>query len=366
MKICYVSACIIPSATASSVHVMKMCQALANNGHDVTLVATKGKTQEKIEPYDFYNVKSNFTLVLAPSCKIASKLSFISRLLVSINESRKSDLVYTRWSLAAFLLILFTDKKIIFEYHSTPFLTLYKLLESFVIKSHKVVRHIFITDSLRMYYLNTYRNLHIRDTVVLPDGADEFYGKANNCDSKVECVYIGSFYKGKGVDTIVEIAGKMPEMTFHIVGGSKAQITEMIKNIKTDNKNIIWHGYLSQKNAMEVLDKVKIALLPNQDRVLISQKNDIGKWTSPMKLFEYMSRGKAIIASNIQVLREVLIDEVNCLLVEPNDVEQWINAIRRLSNDNLLLEKISKTAKQDLETKYSWNIRAKKALKNLL
>ena len=43
MKILYISNSIIPSRTANSIHVMKMCQAFADNGHEVILLAPDKK-----------------------------------------------------------------------------------------------------------------------------------------------------------------------------------------------------------------------------------------------------------------------------------------------------------------------------------
>ena len=43
MKIAYISKSFIPSRTANSIHVMKMCSALAENGHEVTLLAPNFK-----------------------------------------------------------------------------------------------------------------------------------------------------------------------------------------------------------------------------------------------------------------------------------------------------------------------------------
>lgn len=65
MKILYISNSIIPSNNANSIHVMKMCQALADNGHKVTLLApNKVNHFEKniSDVYEFYNVKKNFKI----------------------------------------------------------------------------------------------------------------------------------------------------------------------------------------------------------------------------------------------------------------------------------------------------------------
>ena len=51
MKILYISKSIIPSRTANSIHVMKMCQAFADNGHEVVLLApnTKNRYEKGVE-----------------------------------------------------------------------------------------------------------------------------------------------------------------------------------------------------------------------------------------------------------------------------------------------------------------------------
>ena len=65
MRILYISKSIIPSRSANSIHVMKMCQALSNNGHEVILLAPKIKRKyEKGIPdvYEYYGVKKNFEI----------------------------------------------------------------------------------------------------------------------------------------------------------------------------------------------------------------------------------------------------------------------------------------------------------------
>ena len=60
MKILYIAPSFIPSRTANSVHVMKMCNAIGNIGHDVTLV-TRG-SNKTISDYNYYDVDNNFRI----------------------------------------------------------------------------------------------------------------------------------------------------------------------------------------------------------------------------------------------------------------------------------------------------------------
>ena len=79
---------------------------------------------------------------------------------------------------------------------------------------------------------------------------------------------------------------------------------------------------------------------------------------SPLKVFEYMASGKPIICSNIEVLREVLEHRRNCILCDPENINEWIDAIKLLGSNQDLAKLLSSNAMNDLKSKYSWKKRA--------
>jgi glycosyltransferase involved in cell wall biosynthesis len=81
---------------------------------------------------------------------------------------------------------------------------------------------------------------------------------------------------------------------------------------------------------------------------------------SPLKVFEYMSSGKAIVCADFPVLREVLSDD-NAILVNPEDRDGWVSAIERLKDRNLR-EQLGQQAYQDFLEHYTWKKRAAKVL----
>ena len=87
---------------------------------------------------------------------------------------------------------------------------------------------------------------------------------------------------------------------------------------------------------------------------------DISEYNSPLKLFEYMAHKKSIISSDIPVLREVL-DEENSILVEPDNINAWANALNQMAQPDLR-EKLSVKAHQDFLRYYTWQSRAKTIL----
>ncbi|MFP7492493.1 glycosyltransferase [Terribacillus saccharophilus] len=362
MKVLYVASSIIPSKSANSVHVMKMAQAISNNGnYNVTMVATDGREEKKIMPFNYYNVIGNFNLKLTRRDKV---LSWFYRLSESLKQAKNADIVFTRWLIAAYVLMLTNNKTFIIEFHSYPTNFTQRFLLKRILESKRKRRLIFITKSLHKHFLKCHPQIKNIESFVLPDGADsDLNVSLLPHNSKLECCYVGSFKTGKGVDTVISVANVMKETLFHIVGGTQEEIDAMQSKVKYNN--IRFYGHLNQSEAMKVIENSHIALLPNKKNVYIDGTKDIGKWTSPLKLFEYMSKGKAIVASDLPVLKEIIAHNHNSILVESENIRDWKEAIEKLINDENLYNKITRNAKNDLESYYTWEIRAKSALKNL-
>lgn len=352
MKILYFSTAIIPSKYANSVNVMKMCSALTECGNDVTLIAQSGSQED---PFSFYSTNKQFRIIKTKN----GFLSKLSRLFLIFRET-KYDLIYTRYPLAAFIYGCILKKKVVYEYHQ--YLSGINAFFEKRIANRKNIAHVFITKALEKDYLERHDVLSHRKIIVLPDGADS-KEVPDFSYLKKTCGYVGSFQKGKGVEIVLKLARRLPSVIFHIVGGSPSEI-DYYKG-QYPEENIIWHGQQPPKQAMDILSKdIGIALLPNQNSVFVGKKGetDIGKYTSPIKLFEYMSYGKAIIASDLPVLKEIIEHNRNAYLVDPGNIDEWVNAVEHLLNDEEVMQTLKQNAYNDFINNYSWKSRAEKLI----
>jgi glycosyltransferase involved in cell wall biosynthesis len=66
---------------------------------------------------------------------------------------------------------------------------------------------------------------------------------------------------------------------------------------------------------------------------------------SPLKLYEYMAAGRAVVASRIGQVAEVVSDGLTGLLHEPGDCEGLAQCIRRLRCDGGLKRELGKNAR---------------------
>jgi glycosyltransferase involved in cell wall biosynthesis len=99
-------------------------------------------------------------------------------------------------------------------------------------------------------------------------------------------------------------------------------------------------------------DQTDLVLLPYQRELRHAHA------ISPLKLFEAMAAGRPIIASDIPPIREILEHKRTGLLVEPDDIDAWVEAINMLREDPALAIRIAKAARSQ-GSLYTWYERAK-------
>ena len=86
---------------------------------------------------------------------------------------------------------------------------------------------------------------------------------------------------------------------------------------------------------------------------------------SPIKIYEYMSVGRAVVASRIGQLCQVIDDGRNGLLFEPDSKEDLERILKLLAGDRELREKLGHSARSDVEEKHSWKANVQRILAGL-
>ena len=88
---------------------------------------------------------------------------------------------------------------------------------------------------------------------------------------------------------------------------------------------------------------------------------DSASVASPMKMFEYMAAGRAIVSADLPVIREVL-NEKNAVFCKPDEIGDWRLEIEDLLRDEARRIELGKQARRDVES-YTWVAREERALK---
>ncbi|TAK67887.1 MAG: glycosyltransferase [Betaproteobacteria bacterium] len=137
--------------------------------------------------------------------------------------------------------------------------------------------------------------------------------------------YAGSFFAWKGVADLVQAASELSGCSITLYGGDAAQLARERGRAPAAGAQLEFRGHVPQQEVMRGLASACIAALPNRD-------DADSRYTSPIKLFEYMAAGCAIVASERPPLRAVLAED-EAAWVRPGDPASLAEGIRRLVAD---------------------------------
>jgi len=229
-----------------------------------------------------------------------------------------------------------------------------------------------ISHALKKRYLELFPFFPAEKVTVLHDAADlETHGGAERAalcanDSEIKIGYVGSLFPGKCMETLLPLAQRCPEYRMHIVGGSEYWVEYWKQQAKDKGiQNLVFYGHVDNRRVGEYYRAFDICILPFSKDIYTnkSKRVNIGRWTSPLKLFEAMAYGKPIIVSRLETVQEVLVDHEDCVMAEPDDIDDWVKKLTELCVDTDLQKRIGYAARKKLEKEYTWSERAVRAAK---
>ncbi|TAL49911.1 glycosyltransferase family 1 protein [Patescibacteria group bacterium] len=152
-------------------------------------------------------------------------------------------------------------------------------------------------------------------------------------------LFVGRLSEEKGIETIVRAAKLIPDMTFKIVG--RGPQMERLHRLADGITNIEFLGFRMVEELAELYRGAMAVLLPSR-----VQEN------FPLAILEAMAAGKPVIASHVGGVPEIVEDRVNGFLVNPADLNGWVEAIMRLAYDEELQRSMAHAARSTIEHRF--------------
>ena len=368
MRIGYIFNSSMPSSNPGSLQVIKTCEALLKLNNQVELITPN--TGLNVSVKKFYNLKK---------VPIINKLKFFKKFPIGINYYLFSifaviysikynfDFVITRNPFTLFILTLF-KKKVIIEFHHD--LSIESRIVRFIfynfniLNNKNIIKIIAITKNVKRFL--------IKDLNVNPDKIDiiasatdlKFKFDILKNKKKLNIGYFGSLEQGKGADFVFKLSKLDSLNNYFVYGGSVKKVQEIKKIYKNYNLNI--YNYKPYSELVKYISSMDVLLMPANKNIIKATGGvgNLSKFTSPLKLFDYLASGKLIISSKLNVLKEIITHNVNCIMIENLNLLNWLKEINHVP---FKLEKINLLKKNAfyLSKKYTYHKRAEAILKNI-
>jgi glycosyltransferase involved in cell wall biosynthesis len=384
VQILYFADIRFPIERANGIQTVHTCDALARRGHTVVLVVRPDVARPVRDPFDFYGLSPNPRLVIrtvaVPRGSGARRVAYLGHALVrTVADRRPTQVVLTRdLGLASLALSLprVLRPPLVYESHGfAPAVSeaMPDLLSggrpSSAAKRRRLNRrerrvwkrangYVTITAALAQELEGRFGP---RERVAtIPDGVRLQPGRRFEPPRVGESpliAYAGHLYPWKGVDVLLQALALLKSARGLIVGGHPGEPDLQAARSRADEIGV--GGRVQFVETVEpwrvpgFLEQADILVLPNTATVLSA------RYTSPLKLFEYMAAGKPIVASNLPAIREILRDGENAVLTEPGSPEALAAAIGRLAGNPVLTERIARAAFHEAN-EYGWDRRAER------
>jgi glycosyltransferase involved in cell wall biosynthesis len=192
---------------------------------------------------------------------------------------------------------------------------------------------------------------------VVPNGCDPPAGPFPGLpDGEPEVLYAGQLYPWKGVDVLVEAFARVPRGRLVILGGIEgerdtARVRALVDRLGLAGR-VDMPGLVPQARVADALARATVVAVPFL-RTAMTERH-----TSPLKAFEAMAAGRAIVASDLPSTREVLRHGQTAWLVAPGDPDALAEGLRRLLEDRALALALARAAFEAAPA-YGWPARAR-------
>jgi glycosyltransferase involved in cell wall biosynthesis len=230
---------------------------------------------------------------------------------------------------------------------------------------HPSVRILAISRALETILRKEYPALADRPILVAPDAVDlERYKNLPPPEKararlglplkRFTAGYSGGLVAGRGVEQILELAGRLPDVSLIILGGDELSVTGW-KQRTAERENVRWMGHVPNAELPLYQAACDVLLMPYQRQVTVQGRGNTAEIMSPLKLYEYMAAGRLILASDLTALRVVL-NETNSVLLPCDTLDPWVQALEKAKRARTWARRLAERARRDVRP-FTWRNR---------
>ncbi|MCQ1535190.1 glycosyltransferase family 4 protein [Methanosarcina sp. KYL-1] len=362
MKICMLTT-VHPPFDSRIFH--KESKSLSKAGHRVTIVApSDSKTRKEVDGINIITVKR-------PASKVLHPLTMFHVFVEGLKQDYDVYHCHEPGSLlVCSLLKIIKKNKLIYDAHEHypemiaensvfpdllrgPVFITCNLGEKFLSK-YIVNSIITVDDILEVKFRKINKNVYVLSNYPRVELFEEPDAKADN-GFKKNIIYVGGLTKIRGtLESIIafeKAIEKIPDAKLIFIGGFihpeyEKEVMDYYHIHKLEEK-VIFVGNVPHNEVSKYMEKASVA-------IGLLQPNPRYELAIPVKLFEYMAAGKAVIMSNFRYNSD-LIKEVKCgITVDPTDTQEIADAMTWLLEHTEEAKQMGQNGRQAVEKKYSW------------
>ncbi|WP_456441587.1 glycosyltransferase family 4 protein [Caldithrix abyssi] len=363
---------------AEGIHIQSIVNGLIQLGHQVKVVSLVGEKTQFRKAQDARESKWDWVRKHIPQpvyelAEIGYNLKG-RRMLQKAIDSFRPDIIYDRYAHFSFAALWAAKKNnlpLILEVNSPysiqkrqweklyfPWLSQYGEKKIFNAAPHIIV----VSTPLKKIVMDY--GVPEEKITVLPNGTDperfnpdiddRSLRKKLNLTGKIVLGFVGILRRWHNIDQLIAVLEELnlPRLNAAMIflgdGPSYQELVEFNRE-KGHEAWIRFLGRIPHSEIQQYIAMMDVAISPHAT-----------PYSSPMKILEYMAMEKAILAPDMENIRDILRDGENALLFKPDDARSLKEKLLLLIQNEDLRRRLGKTARRDVVQKFTWLGNARK------
>ncbi len=360
------------------IHIRSIVKALRELNHKVTVFSPPGcdpfMTEEgrgdnqSIKKKILSFISRNSPEIFFECLELLYNVSSFAKLKRMISAGNV-DLIYERYflfSLTSSILARKNNIPIIYEVNDSSFVPRLRKLKPVRLANY-LERKVFLAADAIITVSNYLKDLLIKagipgDKIIVTHNAvdprifDPGNVKKVALDipsDRIVLGFVGLFVKWVGLDEFLRLYHKIfikyPQTHLLLVGSGpeESRLRKIIDDLGLQS-HVTITGTVPHSQVPSYIERMDFCIIPKHE-----------KYTSPVKLFEYMAMGKAILVPAYESIKEVVRDGENGMLFEPDDESHLFIRLQELVENKELLRFLGKNARQEILEKHTWHNNAR-------
>ena len=383
VKVAYV--CLDPGvlwfgSKGASKHVREFAATLDGLGHQVRVfVARMGESDGNpchyVQQVPDPATEEKIPRGLAQEIRNLDRNAFLRRSLEEAHRREPFDLVYERYSLWNHGALAFAEDRglpFVLEVNSPLRIEQKKYRELRLEGAAEAVEQLLFRSATLVVGVSRNvadyvqrRSQRTRPPIIVPNGVDlKLFARVPTTPANAHFTigFVGSLKRWHGIEILLEAFRMLVQQSGDyrlLVVGDGPLRTWIDDYTQTHDLSSFVEvtGSVPKSSVPAFLGRVDVAVAPYPDL------DDF--YFSPLKLFEYMAAGRAIVASDIGQISELVVDGETALLVKPGDAAELAEKVRRLRANPQLQHALGERAQQEAFARHGWEWRVKTILNSL-
>ena len=360
---------------AEGIHIREIVSALRQLGHDVRVVALAGDPAEH-EARRRSQVSTLRRLIPAFAYEVAELAYNVVgyRRIMAAIQAFGPDVIYDRYnsySTAAMRAARRTGLPLLLEVNAPVAYerSVYENLQlKFPTLARRYERKIFLGAD-RIFVVSTPLQRHLAGTigipsakiVVMPNGADpdvfvpgsgEGVRRRHGLDDRIVIGFLGILRPWHGVDLLLEafreVRSRWPAVHLLIVGDGPLETELKAESRRLGVSDAVtFTGRISHSDTVTHVAAMDVCVSPHATF-----------YASPMKILEYMAMCKAVVAPDMENIRDIVDDGRTGLLFAPRSASGLAASLGRLIEDGALRRQLGEAGRREVVERFNWKSNA--------